>query len=501
MALLGVNYFQKLFKNVYRSLSSIPPLTNEIYPELKRGDYKVVDEEDLESFTNILDVHRVIEGAEEIATRNMDWLKSIRGQGKVLLKPKTTQEISKILSYCNSKMIAVVPQSGNTGLVGGSTPIFDEVILSLELMNEIISFDTVSGILTCQAGCILEKVDQFLSEKGFVMPLDLGAKGSCMIGGNIATNAGGLRLLRYGSLHGTVLGLETVLPNGQIINTLSTSRKDNTGYHLKHMFIGSEGTLGVITAASICVPYSSRSVNLAMLGCESYEDLQMIFKAAKSMLGEILSAFEMMDKESVKVTEVLNMSNPIQESPFYVLIETSGSNATHDEEKLTMFMEWLMNEKLVQDGTIATDGQKIASIWAVRENITVGLVQLGYVYKYDISIPVPRLYDIVEDLRERIGNEVLIVSGYGHIGDGNLHLNIVTKDYDVRIHHLLEPYIFEWVQKCGGSISAEHGVGMKKTKYLHYSKTPEAINIMKDLKKMFDPYGILNPYKVLPSKS
>jgi FAD/FMN-containing dehydrogenase len=488
------------FKYVGRAFSAEPPLTSEQYPDLKRGPYSEVTNDDLAKFTSILDPHRVVQDPEEIAPRNMDWLKTLRGRSKVLLKPKTTQEVSEILAYCNSRKIAVVPQSGNTGLVGGSVPVFDEVILSLGLMNRIISMDEISGIMVCQAGCVLGKLDEFLSENGFMMPLDLGAKGSCMIGGNIATNAGGIRLLRYGSLHGTVLGLEVVLPNGQVVDTLSTCRKDNTGYHLKHMFIGSEGTLGVITAASIMVPYLPRSVNVALLGCQSFEDLQLIFKAAKSMLGEILSAFEMMDYKSMKASEYIGLQNPIQENNFYALIETSGSDAGHDEEKLLKFMEWLMEENLVQDGTIGTDKQKMNAIWAIRENVTVGLVEIGYVYKYDVSIPVPRLYEIVEDLEEKIGDKVLTVLGYGHIGDGNLHLNIVSKEYDSEILKMLEPYIFEWVKDCGGSISAEHGIGFKKTKYLHYSKSTESIDMMKNLKKSFDPNGILNPYKVIPNE-
>ena len=482
-----------------RCFSSEPPLTSKQYPDLKRGNYNEVTNDDLTKFTSILDPHRVVQDDEEIAPCNMDWMRTLRGASKVLLKPKTTQEISEILAYCNARKIAVVPQSGNTGLVGGSMPVFDEVILSLGLMDQVISMDDVSGILTCQAGCILEKLDNFLSDKGFMMPLDLGAKGSCMIGGNIATNAGGLRLLRYGSLHGTVLGLEAVLPNGQIVDTLSTCRKNNTGYHLQNMFIGSEGTLGVITAASIMVPYLPRSKNVALLGCRSFQDLLHIFKAAKSMLGEVLSAFEMMDSLSIKASEVTGLKNPIQESQFYVLIETSGSNAAHDEEKLTKFMELLMNDDLVQDGTIATDKQKMTSIWTIRENIALGLNKMGYVYKYDISIPVVELYDIVEDVRNKIGDQVITILGYGHVGDGNLHLNIVGKEYDASINQLLETYIFERVRECQGSISAEHGIGLKKTKYLHYSKSNECIEIMKALKEMFDPHGILNPYKVLPS--
>lgn len=495
-------YFRALsatFNCFGRLLSTKPPLTREQYPSFLRGPYSQVNSEDVAKFQSILDVNRVVQDADEISSHNQDWVNTFRGDSKLLLKPKTTQEISQVLAHCNSRKLAVVPQSGNTGLVAGGIPVFDEVILSMSLMNQVISLDQTSGILVCQAGCVLEKLDQYLSEKGFMMPLDLGAKGSCLIGGNVSTNAGGLRLLRYGSLHGNVLGLEVVLADGTIVDCLSSNRKDNTGYDIKHLFIGSEGTLGVITAVSVMTPYLPNSVNVAFFGCRSYEDVQHIFKAAKSMLGEVLSAFEMLDHACIDIVEgQLGLRNPIQKNNFYVLVETSGADMSHDEEKLTKFTEWLMNENLVQDGTIATDKQKINNIWKLRESVAAGLQRLGYTFKYDISIPVPRLYEIVKDLRNRIGDRVLNIVGYGHIGDGNLHLNIVTQEYDKNIHQHLEPYVFEWVKDCSGSISAEHGIGLKKAKYLHYSKSAESIDMMKNIKTMFDPNGILNPYKVVP---
>lgn len=484
-----------------RRLSTKLPLTSEQYPNFARGPYSRVEDEDLAIFQSVLGHNRVVQDVDEIAPNNQDWMGSCRGASKVLLKPKSTQEISKILAHCNSRKIAVVPQSGNTGLVGGSVPVFDEVILSMSLMNDVISMDEISGILVCQAGCVLERLNHFLSEKGFMMPLDLGAKGSCLIGGNIATNAGGLRFLRYGSLHGNVLGLEAVLADGTILDCLTSSRKDNTGYDIKQLFIGSEGTLGVITAASIITPFLPRSVNLAFLGCSSYEHVQAIFKAAKSMLGEVLSAFELLDCACIETVEKqMGLHSPIADNNFYVLVETSGADMSHDEEKLTKFVEWLMNENLVRDGTIAMDKQKISKIWTLRESITSGLQRQGYVFKYDISLPVPRLYKIVEDLRQTIGDRVLNIVGYGHIGDGNLHLNVVTPEYDKDIHKSLEPYVYEWVKNSHGSISAEHGVGLKKAKYLHYSKSAESIKMMQKIKKLFDPNEILNPYKVVPEK-
>lgn len=261
-------------------------------------------------------------------------MRKFRGHTKLVLKPSTTEEVSKILKYCNDNLLAVVPQGGNTGLVGGSVPVFDEIVINLQKMNEIRSFDEVSGILVADAGVILENADNYLAERNHIFPLDLGAKGSCFIGGNVATNAGGLRLLRYGSFHGNVLGLEAVLPDGTIVDDLSTLRKNNTGYDLKQLFIGGEGTIGIITKVSIICPRRSPAVNVAYFGLESYEKVQQAFIEAKGHLSEILSAFELMDGRTQKlVNRVTGKKMPLEgEHPFYCLIETSGSNTDHDGE-------------------------------------------------------------------------------------------------------------------------------------------------------------------------
>ncbi|XP_061201228.1 D-2-hydroxyglutarate dehydrogenase, mitochondrial isoform X2 [Neopsephotus bourkii] len=333
-------------------------LTSERYG-VRRLPFSHVSEGDVAFFEQIMP-GRVITNAEELKPFNVDWLKSVRGCSKLMLKPQTTAEVSQVLRYCYERNLAVNPQGGNTGLVGGSVPVFDEIILSTVLMNRITSFDKVSGILVCQAGCILEKLNEYLEEQGFIMPLDLGAKGSCHIGGNVATNAGGLRLLRYGSLRGTVLGLEVVLADGSALDCLASLRKDNTGYDLKQLFIGSEGTLGVITAVSILCPQKPKAVNLAFLGCQSFAKVLETFTTCRAMLGEILSAYEFMDERCMELVERhLKLTSPVRDSPFYVLIETSGSNSTHDEEKLNNFLEQAMTSGLVTDGTVATDEKKI----------------------------------------------------------------------------------------------------------------------------------------------
>ena len=468
------------------------------YPGLKRGSYSKVTDDDIKAFKSFIP-SRVVTDPQEIAPHNVDWLKMVQGTSKVLLKPKTTKEVSDILSYCNSRSLAVVPQGGNTGLVGGSVPLFDEIIVSMSLMNQVLSFDDVSGILICQAGCILESLENMMEDRGFIMPLDLGAKGSCHIGGNIATNAGGLRLLRFGSLHGNVLGLEVVLSDGTILDCLSSMRKNNTGYDVKQLFIGSEGTLGIITAASILVPTRPKTVNVAFLGCESFSDVLKIYKLARSMLGEILSAFEFLDDFCMDLVEMhLGLHNPISKQPFYVLLETSGSNSTHDEQKLDAFLEKVMAESTAQDGTLATDLSKIKTVWDLRERIAEALMYCGTVYKYDLSLPLPKMYELVSHMREKLGDKVTNVVGYGHLGDGNLHLNFTTNHYSDEVLNLIEPYVYEWTANHCGSISAEHGLGFKKANYIHFSQSSSSVTLMKGLKQLLDPKGILNPYKVLP---
>lgn len=219
---------------------------------------------------------RCITDSADIESNNIDFLRAVRGCSKLLLKPKTTDEVAAILKHCNSRKLAVCPQGGNTGLVGGSVPVFDEIIVSTQLMTEIDHVDEMSGILECQAGCILEKLEEYVSERGLRMPLDLGSKGSCNIGGNVSTNAGGLRLLRFGNLQGNVLGLEAVKADGTILNLMSNFKKDNTGYHLKHLFIGSEGTLGFVTKVAIACPTASNAVNVAFVGMCTYVYLVIV---------------------------------------------------------------------------------------------------------------------------------------------------------------------------------------------------------------------------------
>ncbi|KAI4143656.1 MAG: hypothetical protein LQ340_006926 [Diploschistes diacapsis] len=485
------------------------------YPEIKRDSrFTNLTKEHVQYFKDTLGESAVVDGvsqdaSDDIEPYNGDWMNKYRGHAKLVVRPGSTEETSKVLKYCNDNLLAVVPQGGNTGLVGGSVPVFDEVIISTSRMNKIRSFDEVAGILLVDAGVILETADQFLASKGHIFPLDLGAKGSCQIGGNVATNAGGLRLLRYGSLHGNVLGLEAVLPDGTIVDDLSKLRKNNTGYDLKQLFIGGEGTIGIITGVSIFCPQRSPAVNVAFFGVSSYEKLQQTFREAKGQLSEILSAFELMDENSQKlVRTITGKKSPLDATyPFYCLIETSGSNSEHDSAKLESFLEHVMSEGIVEDGVLAQDETQAKSLWSWREGVPENLGHYGGVYKYDFSIPLQDLYKLVEDTRAKMINDGLLgdtnehpvvdVVGYGHMGDSNLHLNIPVRRYDKKVEQALEPFVYEWTAKKKGSISAEHGLGLAKKAFIGYSRSETMIRLMKQIKDLYDPKGIMNPYKYI----
>ncbi|KAM3370192.1 hypothetical protein ACQJBY_017840 [Aegilops geniculata] len=473
-------------------------------PIQRNPDYSVLNSDDVSYFKSILGDNGVVQDKDRVAVANVDWMGKYKGSSQLLLLPKSTNEVSKVLAYCDSRRLAVVPQGGNTGLVGGSVPVHDEVIVNLGGMDKIISFDNVNGILTCEAGGVLENLSTFVENEGFIMPLDLGAKGSCQIGGNISTNAGGLRFIRYGSLHGNVLGLEVVLANGTVLDMLTTLRKDNTGYDLKHLFVGSEGSLGIVTKVSVLTPAKLPSTNVAFLSCNDYMSCQKLLLAARRSLGEILSAFEFMDRQCIDLamTHLEGVHNPLPVSPykFYVLIETTGSDESYDKAKLEAFLLRSMEDGLVADGVIAQDISQASNFWRIREGISEASVKVGAVYKYDLSIPVEKLYDIVEEMRSRVGDTAEVL-GYGHLGDGNLHLNILSSKYSDNILAQIEPFVYEWTAGHRGSISAEHGLGLMKAEKIHYSKSPEAVQLMASIKKLMDPNSILNPYKVLPQSA
>ncbi|KAK6634975.1 hypothetical protein RUM44_000224 [Polyplax serrata] len=484
-----------------KTLSSTPERTEIRFPNLKRGNYDKVTSKHVNFFQSLLGTDRVLLDSTDIESFNTDFAKHVKGSSEVVLKPKTTEEVSALVRYCYTNNLALCPQGGNSGLVAGSVPAFDEVIISTALMNQILHVDEFSGALTCQSGCILEVLDNYLEEYGLMMPLDLGAKGICHIGGNLSTNAGGIRLFRYGNLHGSVLGLEVVLANGEVVDLMSTVKKDNTGYHLKNLFIGAEGTLGIITKVVIQCPPLPKSITVGLLGLNSFQSVLEAFKHARTNLGEILSACEMMDATGFETTtRTFNMKNPLSDKyQFYMLLETRSGLGENDVDKMNNFVANLIGTGVVTDGFVTDEPTKMKQIWEIREKMALAAFKAGYAYKYDVSLPHKNFYKLVEIMRERLkGTSATIVMGYGHLGDGNLHLNICSNEFDQSLKDQIEPFVFETTQKLNGSISAEHGIGLQKPQFLHFSKTQTSIDLMKDIKGLLDPKGILNPYKVLP---
>ena len=477
---------------------------------------------------------------------NTDWQKKYFGKSKCALFPRTSEEVSEILRYCHENHIAVCPQGGNTGLVGGAVPVFDEVILSLKRMNSVLSIDDITGVCVCEAGVVLEELDDALMRRGMCVPLDLGAKGKCQIGGNVSTNAGGLRLVKYGSLRGTVLGLEVVLADGTVLSSLlRENRKDNTGYDLKQLFISAEGTLGIVTKVAILASRAPEARIVTIFACDTFRKVVHLMVEVKKRLAENLSAVEFFDHESLKLTvdTLPGAKDPFPYADdlktniqFYVAVETTVNEKAMESRLRANVLNFARSVcVLAEDGRksrgkfvsilqkkfrgdeaernkpnlaqrfVISENEKHANeLWNLRERISVALKYAGAVYKYDVSLPTIKMYELVERMRERFAerrmDDKVKVLGYGHLGDGNLHLNISRKEGPCKdTLAMIEPFVYEYVTEHKGSVSAEHGLGAMKVQELWRGKDAEEVRLMQRVKNMFDPRGILNPHKMIPS--
>lgn len=494
----------------------------------REGSFGRLRDSDINQFRRILqeDAGGIVEDPGDLQRYNRDWTGQFQGQATIVLRPASEEQLKAILGYCQSRRLSVVPQGGNTGLVGGSVPVHDELIISLERLASILSHDEERGLLTVQAGCILATAEAYLAERGFILPLDLGAKGSCTLGGTVATNAGGVRFLRYGSMHGNVTGLRAILADGRVVDDLVACRKSNTGYDLKQLFIGSEGTLGIVSAVSLITPPAPQAVNVALFAVRSYADIQNIFKMARSLLGEILSAFEFWDRPSMDLLikhsagqgdEPGPLEGQLGEGSFFVLVETHGSSASHDGEKMMNLLGSLQAEGLVLDGTMAQDTSQAAALWHMRESLPEVCARRGPVIKFDVSLPrADHMYTPVERLREQLlarHPQILDIVGFGHYGDGNVHINVIMErrldgragaaeetTAEVSFKESLASQVYQLIGELGGSISAEHGIGQLKLPYLSMARPALEISLMRSIKDLLDPMGILNPYKVLPRR-
>ncbi|AIJ85972.1 FAD-binding oxidoreductase [Brucella melitensis] len=464
----------------------------------------------IERFAAIVGEKNALTAPEDIAAYLIEQRDLYHGRTPLVLRPGSTEEVAAIMKLATETRTPVVPQGGNTGLVGGQQP--DEsgaaIILSLGRMNRIRNLDTVGNLVTLEAGVILKNLQDAAEKAGRLFPLSLGAEGSCQIGGNLGSNAGGTAVLAYGNMRELCLGLEVVLPTGEILNDLRYVKKDNTGYDLKDIFVGSEGTLGVITAAVLKIFPQPKGKGVAYAGLRSPEDVLRLFQLATEHAGPSLTGFELMPRVGVEFTvrHVDGVRDPL-ESPhdWYVLIDISSSRSEEDARTTleTILTEAFEND-LIQDAAIAESVAQAQSFWKMREEISWAQKPEGGSIKHDISVPVASIPAFIHEANAATLDMIpgARVVCFGHIGDGNLHYNVsqpvgADKEAFLARWHDLNHRIHTIVASYGGSISAEHGIGQLKREELVFFKQDIALDLMRRIKAAFDPAGIMNPGKVL----
>ena len=465
----------------------------------------------LEQLSRILEPQYILTSDSDKSPYLTDWRKRFTGRALAVLLPSNTDEVAKIVRLCSDHQVSVVPQGGHTGFCGGATPdeSGNQIVLNLKRMNQVRELDIDNQTITLEAGCILQSIQETAAKEGFLFPLSLGAEGSCMIGGNLATNAGGTNVLRYGNARDLCLGLEVVTAKGEVWHGLKGLRKDNTGYDLRDLFIGSEGTLGIITAAVMKLyplPISQWTTLVATDSIQSAITLLGLFQKRASSL---LTGFEMMTQESLALNEkhFPQMANPLKGNPpFTILIELSDHES---EEHVKQLMETVLTEAyesgLVSDAVIASNITQAHSFWHMREHITLAQAEEGANLKHDITIPLSGLERFItetDSMIRKLYPGVRIIN-FGHLGDGNLHYNIAPppgvdhKAFNQANEKPIHELVYTQVERFQGSISAEHGVGQLKLDGLRAHKGEVAHELMKSLKRALDPQNILNPGKVV----
>jgi len=430
-----------------------------------------------------------------------DWRKQYGAPAECVVRPGSTAEVAQVVALCAREEIAVVAQGGNTGLVGGSVPTGSrrEIVLSLGRMNRIRSLDTLNDTITVEAGCVLAAVQKAAEDAGRFFALSLAAEGSCQIGGNLSTNAGGVNVLRYGNAREQVLGLEVVLADGRVWDGLRALRKDNTGYDLKQLFLGAEGTLGIITAAVLRLLPRSSATATAWIALDSPRAAVELLGALRGLLGERLSAFELVSRACLDT--VLAHSHGLQDPlaaphPWYVLAEVGDSgDPAALQERVESALGDCAERGALLDAVLAQSGEQSRDLWRIRE--TIPEAQFTNV-KHDISMPVSKIPEFIDragrSLRERFGD--IDIYCFGHVGDGNLHYNIGSEALMPRREEVTR-VVYDALDAFGGSISAEHGLGQLKREEIRRHKHPLELELMRSLKHALDPKGLLNPGKVL----
>lgn len=438
-----------------------------------------------------------------------DWRGRYRGEARCIVRPGSTAEVSAVVRACAAAGVAIVPQGGNTSLCGAGIPDRSgcAVLVSLSRMNRVRAIDPANNTLTAESGCVLQSLHEAAAAAGRLFPLSLAAEGSCQLGGNLSTNAGGVQVLRYGNTRELTLGLEVVLPNGEIWEGLRGLRKDNTGYDLKQLFIGAEGTLGIITAAVMKLfPLPQASVT-AWLAVDSPQTAIGLLGDLQYAFGAMLTACELVSDISLGLVlkNISGTQSPVGRSPWYLLIELAGPG---DEAQLRTACEDFLAKQFergtVADGTIAQSGEQAARLWALRERISEAQKIEGLSVKHDISVPVSRIGEFIGLADAALAEAFpgIRIVAFGHLGDGNLHYNQSMPEAGANADFIaLQPavnrVVYDLVDRLGGSISAEHGVGQLKREMLSHYKSPVEMTLMSAIKRTIDPQGLMNPGKVL----
>ena len=451
----------------------------------------------LENFRYILGSHGVLSGSDVHSGYHTDW----RGVGDVkpdvVLRPKTTAELSQIMSICHAASQPVVVQGGLTGLVVGARPEHGEIVITLERMNKVESVDAKAGTITVQAGTPLQVVQEAADAHDMTYPLDLGSRGSCSIGGNLATNAGGNRVIRYGMTRDLTLGIEAVLADGSIVNSLNGYIKNNTGYDLKQLFIGSEGTLGLITRATLRLFPKPKTQVVAFCAAENFDAVSDLMIYMRSNLGADLSAFEVIWGKTYDMilSDVAGLKAPFATGyPFYVLIEMMGSNLARDTDHFEKSLAQALEQDMIFDAVLSRSNAEIKSFWDVRDGMAHAMGKQQPAVGFDISLSISDMKTIEETLLSRLKaelGEVCLFIG-GHLADGNLHLVAKAIGDEPQPKEKIQEIVYGWVGEVGGSISAEHGIGTLKCSYLGQSRNVAELALMRTLKRAIDPKNILN---------
>ena len=463
----------------------------------------------LSNLREILDDRGVITDPSETVPYLQERRGRFQGKSQIIVRPRHTAEVQAVVRTCIAQKTALVPQGGNTGLCGGAVANADQIILSLDRLKQIRAIDPANNTMTVEAGCILAELQATARDAGRFFPLSLAAEGSCQIGGNIATNAGGINVLRYGNARDQVLGLEAVMPSGELLSDLHGLRKNNTGYDLKQLLIGSEGTLGIITAATLKLyPYPDQSAT-ALVALHGLPTSIAFLERAQLGSGGTLCSFELMHRVGLDFAfkHVSGCSDPMTTPhEWYVLLSLQASGgAINVDTLLSAILENALEAGDIHDAVIASSQQQAKSLWKLREGIVEGQRLEGASIKHDVSVPVSKVPEFIETAWTTVAKRVpgIRPCPFGHVGDGNIHFNLsqpsdMDADVFLSLWNEVNDLVHDHVARLGGSFSAEHGIGMSKIDEMQRYKDPTGLKIMATIKKALDPDDLFNPGKVIP---